>query len=64
MNGVTVVDSASGFLAIDRNNRTLAGPFRSNAAAWAWVDRNTAHGRTDEDRYNRIRVAFADMKGR
>jgi hypothetical protein len=27
MNGVTVVDSASGFLVIDRNNRTLAGGF-------------------------------------
>jgi hypothetical protein len=38
----------------------LAGPFANNAEAWQWLDRNTDEGRADLDRYNQIRMAFAE----
>ena len=38
----------------------LAGPFIHNAEAWLWLDRNTDEGRSDQDRYNKIRMAFAE----
>jgi hypothetical protein len=53
-----VTRSMSGFWVLD----VKIGPFRTNAEAWAWVDQHTDEGRADLDRYNRIRIAFANSR--
>jgi hypothetical protein len=39
-------------------NATI-GPFCTHAAACRWIDEHTDSGRTDTNRYNRIRIAFS-----
>jgi hypothetical protein len=44
---------------INARGEPVKDGFTSNEAAWSWIDRNTDEGRDDNDRYNRIRDAFA-----
>jgi hypothetical protein len=36
---MSVIESTSGWAVVDGNGRLLADGFRSNAAAWRWIDR-------------------------
>jgi hypothetical protein len=55
-----VTQSASGFWVA--TVKLGAGPFRTNAEAWAWADQHSDEGRADTDRYNRLRVIFANSR--
>jgi hypothetical protein len=50
-----VTQSMSGFWVVNAK----IGPFRTHAEAWRWVDQHTDAGRDDQDRYDRIRIAFS-----
>jgi hypothetical protein len=56
----SVIERDDGFVVMD-GSIVMAGPFASNAAAWRWLDANDDRGRADTDRYNRLRIAFADQ---
>jgi hypothetical protein len=53
------VTSRDGQLFVTCPSSTIAGPFASHEAAWAWVDRFTPEGRADLETYQRIRKIFS-----
>jgi hypothetical protein len=44
---------------VDDDGNVVAGGFRSNAEAWAWIDRRDPEHHEDVDRQRRIRAAFS-----
>jgi len=60
--GMKAVELVSGKWVVMADDRVVAGPFRDNAAAWSWIDRHNGEGA--DDRYCRIRVAYAERNYR
>jgi hypothetical protein len=50
----TVNERDDGHFVID-NGIIIAGPFKTNAAAWRWLDDHSPTGRADAARYERMR---------
>jgi hypothetical protein len=55
VSNITVQERPDGFWAVTDSGEK--GPFPTNAAAWAWLDRNTNAGR-DDDKHRAIREAM------
>ena len=49
----------NGWIVLVSSLGVVARGLRSHAQAWDWIDRNTAEGRADYERYCRIRDAFS-----
>jgi hypothetical protein len=47
------------YYVLSTNGVTVAGPFRTNAEAWRWIDRADPEDADDDERRARIRRAFS-----
>jgi hypothetical protein len=54
-----IVTTDDGQFCVFEDDHQVAGPFATEAEAWAWIDRHGKEGRADSDRHNRIRQAFS-----
>lgn len=53
-------DPVGGEWLVRDDSKILAGPFKTNAAAWAWHDAHSAPDQAMAETKRRINTAFAD----
>lgn len=56
---MTVVETPAGW-GIDSGGKMIAGPFKTNAEAWKWLDERDSQSSEMDERKRRIGNAFAD----